>query len=734
MPPVYNALPAGANLSIITQETGAQAGLRNEATRRSVAQLVARSVRDAEVVGSSPATPTITIQMKNTEQTDWPRKTNGPAGIIFEKINGVLIFFVVYFAYLLTVFPTVQTEDSGELIASAVGLDIAHPPGYPLYTLVGKLFSVIIPFGNPAWRINIMSAVFGAATAQILYLILKKRTGATGRGRTSGSRGPREGSVQINDLIAFGVALFYAFTAIIWGQSNRAEVYTLNTFCLALIIYLLLLWNREKKNKWLYLTALTFGLGVGDHHLLLLAAPAIGIFVLIKNWKIIINPKIVLGCLAVLALGLSVYAYLPIRTSMAPYDNPAFIEHSGLYTWDSFISFVNRKIYGGTVNVPTDQATQEASKEHLPEWIVGIRDFFADYGTRLINNNGTGLVPLLKMISREYFYIPLFLFLPGIYRLFKKDPHWAWFIMLLFFCYTSVLLIFTPIDADTGDVLAFSTEPFMMPAILVLGIIMGEGMGWINGGISNKKLALGFTVACMIPGALALDKNFVSNNESKNYLAYDFNKLALESLPPNAYLISTGRDNMTFPLYYLRKIEKVRPDITLEIYYSTSPVDEIFLRGRMEKNKGKPVFIDLLPPNYAAMGLKPYNFVYQYGGDPFIPAPDTNPSLLHPVARGIRKNMDFPNTRLKFLYWIKTGIMEKDPALKKAAFDEVIDAPGDNAYYINIIGDYAYSTRDFETAKKAYQKSGNEYGIQKIDDRLENPNHVEDQNYQTGMS
>lgn len=640
-------------------------------------------------------------------------KKNTPLKLLLQKINGLLVFFVVYITYLLTVFPTVQSEDSGELIVSAVGLDIAHPPGYPLYVLVGKLFSVLVPFGNMAWRINIMSAVFGAATAHILYVILKKKTG--------------------NDLISFGTSLFYAFAHIIWRQSNRAEVYTLNTFCLILIVYMLMRWHEDKKSKWLLLSALTFGLGVGNHHMLLLAAPAFGIYVLIKNWKVIINPKIVLGALSLLLAGLSVYAYLPIRTALAPYDNPAFIEHSGLYTWDKFIGFVNRKIYGGTVNIPDEQATQEAAPEYLPGWMLGLKDFLADYGGRLIDYNSRGLIPLLKIVTSQYFYLPLFLFLPGLYFLYKKDPQWASLITLLFVCYTVILLIFTPIDGDTEGYVAFTTEPFMMPAVLVLAVIMAEGLAWLHQNVKHKKAALALSILCLMPALAAVQRNFIPNNESKNYLAYDFNKLALASVPPNGYLISTGRDNMTFPLYYLRKIEGFRTDVNLEIYYSTAVVDETFLQGRVLKNDGKPVFIDLLPPNYAEMGLKPYNFVYRYGEDDSIPAEN----IEHPEARGIRKNMDFPNTRLKFLFFIKTGIMEKDPALRKSAFDQVINAPdaaGDKSYYLNIIGDYAYYTGDFETARKAYEKSGNTYGLQQINDKVNNPDHTEDWNLQTGMS
>ena len=270
----------------------------------------------------------------------------------------------------------------------------------------------------------------------------------------------------------------------------------------------------------------------------------------------------------------------------------------------------------------------------------------------------------------------------------------------------------------------------MMPLILILGIIISEGYAWLYESFTNKNFALGFSVLCILPGVFGMGKNFVPNNESTNYIAYDFNKLTLESMPPNGYLISDGRDNMTFPLYYLREVENIRPDIHLEIYYSTSPVDEVFLQSRVAENGGLPVFIDLLPQNYASMAIKPYNFIYEYGDDPSIP-PST---LQNPVMRGIRQNLDFPNMRLAMLYYIKTAIIEKDPVKKQAAVNALINAPGDNAYYLNILGDYAYTVGDFDTAKKVYEKSNNAYGLQKIDDKVNNPDHVEDWNVQNGMS
>ena len=304
---------------------------------------------------------------------------------------------------------------------------------------------------------------------------------------------------------------------------------------------------------------------------------------------------------------------------------------------------------------------------------------------------------------------------------------------MLFGCFTVILNIFTPIKNEIDGIAAFSTQPFMMPAIIILAIIIGEGFAWLHDNLKRErhpKIAFTVGIICLLPAAFALGKNFIPNNESKNYLAHDFNLLALESLPPNAYLISIGKDNMTFPLYYLRKVENIRPDIHLEIHYSTAEVNEEMLKDRVAKNNGNPVFIDLLPANYGSMKLTPYNFVYKYGDDVSLP-PET---IIHPVIRGIRSNTSYPDTRLKNLYYIKTGILEKDRTLRQKAFDQVINGRGDNSHYINIIGDYAYLMHDYEIAKKAYEKSNNGYGLQKTNDAINNPNHMEDENSQTGMS
>jgi len=91
------------------------------------------------------------------------------------RMNTIILLFLSSFAiYLYTLFPSVAIyRDAGEMASVTFTLGIAHPPGYPLYVILGKLFSLLIPFGNIAYRINIMSAFFGALTCGIFYLAVK---------------------------------------------------------------------------------------------------------------------------------------------------------------------------------------------------------------------------------------------------------------------------------------------------------------------------------------------------------------------------------------------------------------------------------------------------------------------------------------------------------------------------------------------------------------------------------
>ena len=83
-----------------------------------------------------------------------------------------LVFLITLTVYILTLSPSVTLEDSGELITGAADFGVPHPPGYPLWTMSGYLFSHLVPFGNMAWRVNLESAVFGALANAVLTLLV----------------------------------------------------------------------------------------------------------------------------------------------------------------------------------------------------------------------------------------------------------------------------------------------------------------------------------------------------------------------------------------------------------------------------------------------------------------------------------------------------------------------------------------------------------------------------------
>ncbi|MFH0774464.1 MAG: DUF2723 domain-containing protein [bacterium] len=91
-----------------------------------------------------------------------------------DYLGGFLVLFISFGVYLYTLTPTVGFHDSGELITVAYTLGIAHPPGYPLYTLLGKVFCTLIPIGNIAYRMNMESALFASLAVMMTYFITLK--------------------------------------------------------------------------------------------------------------------------------------------------------------------------------------------------------------------------------------------------------------------------------------------------------------------------------------------------------------------------------------------------------------------------------------------------------------------------------------------------------------------------------------------------------------------------------
>ncbi|MFO8100424.1 MAG: DUF2723 domain-containing protein [Salinibacter sp.] len=203
-----------------------------------------------------------------------------------DRITAGVVFLWALGLYLATMAPTVSFWDPGERIASAVKLQVMHPPGAPFYLLVGRLFSMFAPSGETvAWMVNLISVLASAGTVMLTHLIIVRLVR-----RWQGA--PREWSTsQYVISLASGVigALTYAASDSFWFNAGIAEVYALSTFFTALVVWLVLRWSaaarREEAqlrgaqshlfqlnaNRYLVLIAFLFGIAIGVHLLSLLA-------------------------------------------------------------------------------------------------------------------------------------------------------------------------------------------------------------------------------------------------------------------------------------------------------------------------------------------------------------------------------------------------------------------------------------------------------------------------------
>lgn len=182
--------------------------------------------------------------------------------------------------YIYTLAPSVTLEDSGELIVAASLFGVPHPPGYPLWTMSGWLLTQLLPFGSFAWRINLLSALYGATACGLLAML------ACGSGRwllaAVFPQLPEDWRERLPFFGGIAAGLALAFSESMWSQAVIAEVYTLNAFFLVAVLYALFRWVvAPGRVGWLLVAVLAYCLGMTNHHTLMLMLPA---FLLLVAW------------------------------------------------------------------------------------------------------------------------------------------------------------------------------------------------------------------------------------------------------------------------------------------------------------------------------------------------------------------------------------------------------------------------------------------------------------------
>lgn len=230
------------------------------------------------------------------------------------KYLALLVFFVALITYTLTIAPTASFWDSGEFIAVAHGLQVNHPPGAPLYSLIGRLFSMFMPPQYVAVSINFVSALASALTVMLLYLIIVRLVREF--------KGSLDNFSKMDKVGMYGGAvvgaLTFTFTDTFWFNAVEAEVYALSIFFTAIVVWLALKWSEKHdepyNEKWLVLIAYMFGLAIGVHLLNVLAIFFVALIVYFKRNDFTLFTFGIMGVLAVI----SFFAIYPITIQTIP--------------------------------------------------------------------------------------------------------------------------------------------------------------------------------------------------------------------------------------------------------------------------------------------------------------------------------------------------------------------------------------------------------------------------------
>jgi tetratricopeptide (TPR) repeat protein len=226
-----------------------------------------------------------------------------------------LIFFTVYAAGAC---PTIYVGDSGELVAAVDVLGIPHPTGYPLYVLLGKLWTLLVPLGSIAYRMSLFSAVAAAAACAVLYRLCRK--------------------LDLHPIAALTAAGLLGFGHSFWDEANVQRVYALNGLFVVLATAATVEWHRRRTTRQLALAFFLCGLGATNHTFLGIYAVLLGAFVVAVEPRILRDPRRLGAAAAATIAGLIPYLYLPIRSRMNPpldWGNPE--------TLDAFLGVILRR-------------------------------------------------------------------------------------------------------------------------------------------------------------------------------------------------------------------------------------------------------------------------------------------------------------------------------------------------------------------------------------------------------
>jgi hypothetical protein len=458
----------------------------------------------------------------------WENKLNALKKF-YAEFTGLFVFII----YLFTIAPSVIQIDSGELAAVQSTLGIAHPTGYPLFTILGYLFLQIpLPF-TEIFRSNLLAAIwsacgiiFFAKSVHIILNNLPEKEQPKKNKRKKGKKDaqmPEELNSDVKILVSVTSALMLAFSKTFWLQSTSVEVYSLHVFLVILVIYVLLkayfFVEAKAINKFWYFLAVVLALGFSNHLTTLLILPGIA-FLYFSKEKF--NKEMFLILIKMLAIFFAllvlIYMYLPLRASQEPILN-----------WGNPIDF--------------ERFMRHFTGKQYQVWIFSSMDSAKKQLTYFFSN-----------LPSEFAYVMLLLIAVGIISSYKRFKKIFTFVLISFSAAVIYSINYDIVDIDSYFLLAYISLSFFIAFGIIELVEFSKKKNW------DRYLTTGI-LAILVAVMIAANYNKV--NQSGVHTFEDYTKALINSTEENSIIFSYQWDYFLSASYYYQFVEEFRRDVVV---------------------------------------------------------------------------------------------------------------------------------------------------------------------------
>ena len=510
--------------------------------------------------------------LSHTSRTDMATSTTTELDYRPSYRAALAVTLATLVLYLVTLAPSTAMWDTSEYIAAAYTLGLPHPPGNPLFVIIGRVFSILPIARSVAVRINILAAICSAVSAGMWFLITE---------RVLVSWFPQRWQRILGGFLA---ALIGATSFTVWNQSVVNEkVYTVSLVGIAIISWLMIRWSDDpdgpKADRILVLVAYLCGLGYANHMAGMLAAPAVGLAVLIIRPRTIFRWRLLLACVGMLVFGLTPFATQPIRAAYFPAINEGEptacrtkLELSCTFskgTLDAFNYNFNRGQYG-----KPDLSNRQAS---FPDQLGMYWLYFKWQWIR----DAHEVHPFPQALFAAAFLV---LGLFGGWVHFQRDRRSFWYFGPLMFTMSLLLIYYlnfklgasqdpnSPAPHEVRD-----RDYFFLWSFSAWGVWAALGLVFVWESVAAlfgteqikvgrevvalpKPAAWRYSMPVLLIAFVPLFANWKWASRAGHRDTADFAADLLNSVEPYGVLVTVG-DNDTFPLWYAQEVEGIRRDV-----------------------------------------------------------------------------------------------------------------------------------------------------------------------------